>query len=48
MMIVPRVMLEVCDDGAGFEPSLLDGAGFGLRGMRERAERLGVMESWTS
>jgi signal transduction histidine kinase len=34
-------LLEVCDDGAGFEPSLRDGAGFGVRGMRERAERLG-------
>jgi signal transduction histidine kinase len=34
-------LLEVCDDGAGFEPSLRDGGGFGVRGMRERAERLG-------
>jgi signal transduction histidine kinase len=32
--------LEVCDDGAGFEPALRDGTGFGLRGMRERADRL--------
>jgi signal transduction histidine kinase len=34
-------VFEVCDDGAGFELLQLDGAGFGLRGMRERAERLG-------
>jgi signal transduction histidine kinase len=34
-------ILEVCDNGAGFEPSLLNGAGFGLRGMRERVEHLG-------
>jgi signal transduction histidine kinase len=34
-------MLEVCDDGAGFDPALGGGGGFGLPGMRERAERLG-------
>jgi signal transduction histidine kinase len=34
-------VLEVADDGVGFEPLLLGGIGFGLRGMRERAERLG-------
>jgi signal transduction histidine kinase len=33
--------LEVADDGVGFEPALQSGAGFGLPGMRERAERLG-------
>jgi len=31
----------VCDDGAGFDALLQNGAGFGLRGMRERVERLG-------
>ena len=36
-----RGVLEVADDGAGFEPSLRGGGGFGLAGMRERAERLG-------
>jgi signal transduction histidine kinase len=35
-----RLMLEVWDDGAGFDPGTTPG-GFGLRGMRERAERLG-------
>ena len=33
--------LEVADDGIGFEPALQSAAGFGLRGMRERVERLG-------
>jgi signal transduction histidine kinase len=36
-----RAILEVNDDGVGFDPSFRGGAGFGLRGMRERAERLG-------
>jgi signal transduction histidine kinase len=36
-----RGVLEVADDGVGFEPSLRGGDGFGLPGMRERAERLG-------
>lgn len=36
-----RTILEVADDGVGFEPSLRGGDGFGLPGMRERAERLG-------
>jgi signal transduction histidine kinase len=36
-----RAVLEVSDDGVGFEPSLRGGNGFGLPGMRERAERLG-------
>jgi signal transduction histidine kinase len=33
--------LEIVDDGVGFDTSLSGGGGFGLRGMRERAERLG-------
>jgi signal transduction histidine kinase len=33
--------LEVADDGVGFEPSLEGAEGFGLRGMRERVQRLG-------
>jgi signal transduction histidine kinase len=33
--------LEVADDGLGFEPALKGGTGFGLPGMRERAERVG-------
>jgi signal transduction histidine kinase len=36
-----RVVLEISDDGIGFEPGLADGGGFGLPGMRERAEGLG-------
>jgi signal transduction histidine kinase len=36
-----RAILEVADDGVGFEPELRNGGGFGLHGMRERAERLG-------
>lgn len=36
-----RAVLEVADDGVGFDPSLRGQDGFGLPGMRERAERLG-------
>jgi signal transduction histidine kinase len=36
-----RALLEVADDGVGFEPSLRGAGGFGLPGMRERTERLG-------
>jgi len=35
-----RVMLTLEDDGKGFDPALLS-TGYGLRGMRERAEALG-------
>jgi signal transduction histidine kinase len=34
-----RLVLEVRDDGAGLDPGAAS-AGFGIRGMRERAERL--------
>jgi signal transduction histidine kinase len=34
-------VLEVDDDGRGFDPDLATGAGQGLRNLRERAERLG-------
>jgi signal transduction histidine kinase len=34
-------ILEIADDGVPFEPALNGGAGYGLRGMRERAEQLG-------
>ena len=34
------VMLTLTDDGKGFDPTLLS-TGYGLRGMRERAEALG-------
>jgi signal transduction histidine kinase len=36
-----RTTMEVADDGVGFDPSLQGTGGFGLSGMRERAERLG-------
>ena len=36
-----RAMLEVADDGIGFEPSLQGAGGLGLGGMRERVQRLG-------
>ena len=35
-----RLMLTVQDDGTGFDPAVISG-GLGVRGMRERAERLG-------
>ena len=34
-------LLEVADDGVGFDPARAAGGGFGLPGMRERVERLG-------
>jgi signal transduction histidine kinase len=36
-----RAVLELADDGVGFAPTQADGGGFGLPGMRERAEALG-------
>lgn len=36
-----QATLAIADDGVGFEPSFSAADGFGLRGMRERAERLG-------
>jgi signal transduction histidine kinase len=36
-----NAVLEIADDGVGFEPSLRGGGGFGMQGMRERVERLG-------
>jgi len=44
------VALEIADDGVGFDPGATDSrGGFGLRGMAERAARLGgrlAVESW--
>jgi signal transduction histidine kinase len=34
-------LLEIADNGVGFEPSADGADGYGLPGMRERAERLG-------
>jgi signal transduction histidine kinase len=34
-------VLEVDDDGRGFDPAAATGTGQGLRNLRERAERLG-------
>ncbi|MCJ7434878.1 MAG: ATP-binding protein, partial [Anaerolineales bacterium] len=42
------VKLQVCDDGAGFDPANLGRGGQGLTGIRERAQRIGgdlVVES---
>jgi signal transduction histidine kinase len=36
----PAVLLEVTDDGAGFDPALVTG-GYGLRGMRMRVDEVG-------
>jgi signal transduction histidine kinase len=36
-----RVTLVVGDEGAGFDPEVLEGKGLGILGMRERAELLG-------
>lgn len=36
-----RIVVTVEDDGVGFDPDALDGHGFGLLGMRERARALG-------
>jgi len=36
-----RLLVEVSDDGAGFEPAAAGGGGFGLRGMRERIAAAG-------
>jgi signal transduction histidine kinase len=36
------VLLAVRDDGRGFDPEQVDGAGFGIRSMRERAQLLGA------
>jgi signal transduction histidine kinase len=40
--IGPTVVLEIVDDGVGFEPATLaDKGGLGLRGMEERAAQVG-------
>jgi signal transduction histidine kinase len=39
---VDRVYLRVMDDGVGFDPTQTEGGGFGLMGMRERAEAVGA------
>jgi signal transduction histidine kinase len=37
-----EVTLQVSDDGVGFDPAGVDEAGYGLLGMRERAEMVGA------
>jgi signal transduction histidine kinase len=37
-----RMVLAVRDDGCGFEPEQVEGAGFGISSMRERAELVGA------
>ncbi|MBI5031223.1 MAG: PAS domain S-box protein [Chloroflexi bacterium] len=34
--------LEICDDGAGFDPGKLHRGGLGLAGMKERAQKIGA------
>jgi signal transduction histidine kinase len=42
LRIEDRVVLEVADDGSGFDVGVVDGAGgIGLDSMRERAEKVG-------
>ncbi len=36
------MLLAVRDDGRGFDPEQVEGAGFGIRSMRERAQLLGA------
>ena len=36
------MLLSVRDDGRGFDPEQVEGAGFGIRSMRERAQLLGA------
>jgi len=38
----PPVVLEISDDGTGFDDSLVRGGHFGLRIMRERADAIGA------
>ncbi len=42
------VVLEIMDDGCGFDPETLGGAGMGLTTMRERAESIGGRLNVTS
>jgi signal transduction histidine kinase len=46
----PRVVLEITDDGVGFDPAVArEQGGFGLCGMEERAAQLGAelsIKSW--
>ena len=42
------IHLAIADDGAGFEPEANGAQGYGLQGMRERAEHLGGTFSLTS
>ena len=36
-----KIILEICDNGVGFDPDLVEGyGGLGLKGMRERAEQI--------
>lgn len=37
------VMLEICDDGCGFDPGHLNGGGMGLDSMRARATAIGAV-----
>jgi two-component system nitrate/nitrite sensor histidine kinase NarX len=36
------ILLEVCDDGAGFDEATTNGQGMGLQILRERAEKIGA------
>ncbi len=42
------LVLTISDDGCGFDPSAVNGAHYGLRGLRERAELIGATLQVTS
>jgi signal transduction histidine kinase len=37
-----RVVLEIIDDGLGFDPNAVESGGLGLTSMQERADEIGA------